>query len=226
MSLNSLQVRAVSFHVFWAQDKEWAKLLWESACCVTLQVRLCEDASKLALARNQASELVKGLGKDAMSDTFFTFSHLVGALKIEKLKDGEDANLRYNNAPYNASMHKAAAAVYSLLTKPGGPVEAASTQLDLLYGRSVLSNQYSKLSRLASEAKKAATSSHSPAAIAGWMIRMLTLAFQTKVVTPAKATEQWLCQDRKSGAAGFWSACLLVREAWLTAPISTVISSP
>ena len=136
---------------------------------------------------------------------------MVHTLNIDKVQDGENLNLRYNKADYNAAIHKAAVALHAVLAD--GAVEMAAAQLDLQFGRDVLSNQYSKLQRLVSEANKAANSQRSASQVAAWLIQMLTLAVQTRKVAPNKATEQWLYQNRHTGAMGFWPACFLVMEA-------------
>jgi len=193
-------------------------MLWECGCCVTLQLRLCEDESKACLARNQASEHLKVLGSPALSDTFLTFARMVAVFRLEKQEEGDNLNLRYGNAPYNASIHKAAVALRPFLGHGG--FQKAALQLDLAYGRDVLSTQYSKLHRLVSEANKAANASRSAQDLASWMIRMLTLSFRTRIISPSKATEQWLCQNRSTGAQGFWAASLVCLEAWVPRPCS------
>ena len=196
------------------------EMLWECGCCVTLQLRLCEDESKVCLARNQASEHLKVLGSPALSDTFFTFARMVAVLRIDKTEEGDNLNLRYGNAAYNASIHKAAVALRPFLAH--GDFQKATLQLDLEYGRDVLSTQYSKLHRLISEVNKAASATRSAPDLAAWIVQMLTLAFRTRIIAPSKATEQWLCQNRSTGAMGFWAACLVSLEAWVLCPCSVV----
>ena len=170
----------------------------------------------MALARNASSETVKALGDATLSDTFLTFAKTVQILGIDKEKDGHAAKLRYNRTGYNAAIHKAAIAVQAVLRSgsPGGPVEEAAAELDMLFGREVLSSQYSKLSRLVSTAKSAASEARPAAEIAGWLVRMLTLAFRSKQVSARGANEQFLDKDRKTGAAGFWQSSLVVLQAW------------
>ena len=68
-----------------------------------------------------ASEKVKVMGSPANSDTFLSFAKLVRTMGITKQKEGEDLHLRYNNAPYNAAIHKAAAVLLPVLQPAPGP---------------------------------------------------------------------------------------------------------
>ena len=54
---------------------------------------------------------------------------------------------------------------------------------------------------------------------------MLTLAFRVGLITPLKATEQWLCQNRHSGQMGFWAASLVALEARFSFHLIAVGSS-
>ena len=197
-----------------SEDTQWADLLWESGCCVTIQVRLCEDGKKKALCRHMASEKVKVMGSPANSDTFLSFAKLVRTMGITKQKEGEDLHLRYNNAPYNAAIHKAAAVLLPVL-QPSGPcpVQAAFRRIDLAFGRELLSNQYSKISKLVSLGKSGASASRPAATVTAWLVDQLLLALRGKQVLPSKATEQWLDRDRKSGSPGFWPCCLVILQA-------------
>ena len=192
--------------------------MWECGCTVTIQIRLCASPADFAKSRNLASEKVKGLGHPALSDTFWTFAKVVQLLKIEKVSDGEDQNLRYNNTMYNKAIHQAATAVMTVLRGPDGPVEQAAQRLDLEFGRNVLSNQYSKLTRLLSVTNRLASATRSIADVTAWMIECLTLALRMKsvVTAPAKVTEAFLDRNRKTGDAGLWQALSVVLQAsWL-----------
>ena len=174
---------------------------------------MCGSPEEVAKSRNLASEKVKALGHPALSDTFFTFARTVQLLKIEKVQEGEDQGLRYNNTAYNKAIHQAAAAVIGVLQGPKGPVEEAARRLELEYGRAVLSNQYSKLSKLLSLSNRFASGARSNVEVTAWLIECLTLAFRTKQLTPSKATESVLDRDRKTGEGGFWGARVVVLQA-------------
>ena len=107
-------------------------MLWECACCVTIQVQVCDDVAKAAMARNTASENVKKLNNAALSDTFFTFSRLVGLLRVDAWQEGQSLNLRYNKAAYNQTMHKTATNLLALMAD--GSLEKAANRLDLSSG--------------------------------------------------------------------------------------------
>ena len=160
-----------------------------------------------------ASEKVKALGHHSLSDTFWTFARVVSLLKIDKLADADVHNLRYSNAAYNAAIHKAAGACAEVLTGPNGPVEQAAQRLDLAFGRDVLSTQYSKLIRLVAEAKKHVSAGRAASDVVAWMLDYFTLSLRMKWVTPAKATEQFLERERKTGQAGFWASSAVVMQA-------------
>ena len=191
-------------------------MLWECGCTVTVQARLCATEFDWAVSQNQASEKLKTLGDNTLSNTFLTFARLVKLLKIEKPSDGEAAKMRFNKAAYNPSIHKAAATVISLMSSSSSTqsrFEQSMMKLELAWGREVLSNQYSKLMRLSSLAKTSANDTRSPDDVASWMVDMLHLALNTKLITVNRATEQWLDRDRKHAKNGFWPACLQVLEA-------------
>ena len=139
-----------------AQDKEWLDLLWEVGRSVTIQVRLCPSETDWALARNHASECLKSIKDAALSATFIDFARIVRQLNIQQVSDGTHHKLRFNNAPYNASMHRAAMGILSLIND-GPEFEASMSKLELAYGRDLLSNAYSKLNRLQQISKGVAT---------------------------------------------------------------------
>ena len=195
-----------------AKDKEWLEMLWECGLSVTVQVRICSSPKELALARHNQSEAIKSLGHASMSDSFAAFSILTFKLGITSQKAGEDLGLHFNGTLYNAAIHKAAISLASVLQSHGGIVEKALRKLELEFGRDILSNEYSKLSKLISAAKAASSKMTTPEMVA-WMIEMLTLAFRSKLRMPSKATDGWLDKDRKTGALGFWAVTLIVLQA-------------
>ncbi|CAE7443871.1 MPK1 [Symbiodinium sp. CCMP2592] len=180
------------FKALVSQDKAALELLWECGCTVTIQVRLCSSAGEIAKSRNLASEKVKALGHPGLSDTFWTFARTVQLLKVEKVQDGEEQNLRYNNALYNKALHQAATAAVAVLRGPSGPVEKAARRLEREFGRGILSSQYSKLSKLLSLTNKLASATRNAVDLAAWMMDSLTLALRMNMVTPAKCTEKFL----------------------------------
>ncbi|CAL1136901.1 unnamed protein product [Cladocopium goreaui] len=112
--------------------------------------------SCLNTAGNHASECLKSIKDAALSATFIDFAHLVKLLNIQQVSDGTHHKLRFNNASYNASMHRAAMGILTLIND-GPEFEASMRKLELAYGRDLLSNAYSKLNRLQQIAKGAAT---------------------------------------------------------------------
>jgi hypothetical protein len=196
-----------------AKDKEWLEMLWECGLSVTVQVRICSSPKELALARHNQSEAIKSLGHASMSDSFSAFSILTCKLGITSQKAGEDLGLHFNGTLYNAAMHKAAVSLASVLRSPGGIVEKALRKLELEFGRDILSNEYSKLSKLISVAKATASSRMTTPEMVAWMIEMLTLAFRSKIRMPSRATDQWLDKDRKTGALGFWPVTQVILQA-------------
>ena len=188
-----------------------AELLWECGCTVTIQMHVVPDSAKWLRTRHLGSEGIKALGHPNMSDTFVSFARLVKSLNITKVQEGKDNKLRWSNSPYNDAMHKSIMALLSILDTK---VESALLDLDFHFGREVLSNQYSKLQRLANFAKSNATSSMPASDLMAWMIRMLHVAFQCKLQVPRGASETWLDRDRKAAMPGFWPACVIVLEAW------------
>ena len=196
-----------------AKDKEWLEMLWQCGLSVTVQVRICTSPKELALARHNQSEAIKSLGHASMSDSFSAFSILICKLGITSQKAGEDLGLHFNGTLYNAAMHKAAVSLASVLRSPGGSVEKALRKLELEFGRDILSNEYSKLSKLISVAKATASSRMTTPEMVAWMIEMLTLAFRSKIRMPSRATDQWLDKDRKTGALGFWPVTQVILQA-------------
>lgn len=61
-----------------------------------------------ALTLNRASEKLKTLSNNSLSDTFITFCSLAKTLKVEKESDGRDSQLRFQNSLYNAACTKLA----------------------------------------------------------------------------------------------------------------------
>ena len=171
----------------------------------------------MLLARNTQSEAIKALGHPALSDSFVTFTKTVMGLGIDKVKDGEDLGLSFNGTSYNAAMHKAALSLGALFPSLG--LEAALQHLELEFGREVVSNGYSKLSKLIAVTKQSnvqSPDSMSTSTLAdkvSWLVEMLSLVFKLRIRLPSKATDSWLDRDRKTGVAGFWPSCLLVLEA-------------
>ena len=194
-----------------AEDQVWMSLLWEAACTVTIQLHIAESDSKMRLLKNQASEIIKAIGHPNMSDTFLTFARLVETLNIEKVQQGKEQNLRWNNTLYNDGVHKAALSIIPALKSSA--FNSAMLTMDLEYGRDTLSTQYTKLSRLAAVCKAAASAERSQVDLMSWLVRMLHLAFRTKLCSPSKAAEQFLDRDRKTGLAGFWHAALVYIQA-------------
>ncbi|CAE7761892.1 MPK1 [Symbiodinium sp. CCMP2592] len=180
--------------------------------------KLCDmlklSHGEIAKSRNLASEKVKALGHPGLSDTFWTFAKTVQLLKVEKVQDGEEQNLRYNNTLYNKALHQAATAAVAVLRGPSGPVEKAARRLELEFGRGILSSQYSKLSKLLSLTNKLASATRNAVDLTAWMIDSLTLALRMNMVTPAKCTEKFLDRDRKTGDAGFWLSRMLVVQVF------------
>ena len=202
------------------EEKELAEMLWECGLSVTIQLRVCATDKDLALAHNMQSETVHALKHSAMSDSFVDFTQVVRSLGIAAWKEGEDYGLKFHGATYNPAIHKAASALTPLLTPQGnnanaanGPVESAVAKIDLEFGNEVLSNHYTKLSKLASYAKSAATAKIGPENVFAWMTNMLRLALRLKISSLQKVTDQWLDKDRKTGASGFWPAILMVLQA-------------
>jgi len=206
-----------------AQDKEWLDLLWEVGRSVTIQVRLCPSETDWALARNHASECLKSIKDAALSATFIDFARIVRQLNIQQVSDGTHHKLRFNNAPYNASMHRAAMGILSLIND-GPEFEASMSKLELAYGRDLLSNAYSKLNRLQQISKGVATaaqatpngSAQNSGKVAGWLVGMVHLALRLGLTNPSKATEVWLLGDRKHGTHGYWQACIVALEVGWT----------
>lgn len=202
-----------------SQDKEHLDLLWEAGLTVTLQVRFCAGDKEKCLARNLQSEAIKALGHASLSDSFVTFAVAVKTMGIDKVQAGVDLGLAYNGTVYNAAIHKASLLLASVLEDSSRAVESALFALELQYGRDILSSEYSKLSKLIAHSKSMACSwsrvhgPTSPYEFVAWLVRMLVLAFQTKLRPPAKATEQWLDKDRKTGLPGFWQAAAVVLQA-------------
>ena len=198
------------------KDKEWLDMLWEAACTVTIQLRFCPSEMDWALTLNRASEKLKTLSNNALFDTFIRFASLARILKIEKESDGRDAQLRFNNSLYNASMHKASMALLTVMSEAGSSkasaFETAIQRLEGRWGREVLSNQYGKLYRLVTHAKTVASGSKPIDEVAAWLVDMLHLALNSRLVTCAKATDLFLDRDRKLQKNGFWHACASVLE--------------
>ncbi|CAK9068446.1 unnamed protein product [Durusdinium trenchii] len=203
-----------------AADKEHLDLLWEAGLTVTLQVRFCAGDKEKCLARNLQSEAIKALGHASLSDSFVTFAVAVKTMGIDKVQAGVDLCLAYNGTVYNAAIHKASLLLASVLEDSSRAVESALFALELQYGRDILSSEYSKLSKLIAHSKSMACSwsrvhgPTSPYEFVAWLLRMLVLAFQTKLRPPAKATEQWLDKDRKTGLPGFWQAAAVVLQVF------------
>ncbi|CAE7220504.1 MPK1 [Symbiodinium sp. CCMP2592] len=178
--------------------------------------KLC-DMLKLShgsLVFQRRGECEESLGHPGLSDTFWTFAKTVQLLKVEKVQDGEEQNLRYNNTLYNKAVHQAATAAVAVLRGPSGPVEKAARRLELEFGRGILSSQYSKLSKLLSLTNKLASATRNAVDLTAWMIDSLTLALRMNMVTPAKCTEKFLDRDRKTGDAGFWLSRMLVVQVF------------
>ena len=86
-------------------------------------------------------------------------------------------------------------------------------RLELMFGRDVVSSEYSKLSKLISIAKGQVQSPKSTLdETVAWLVEMLVLAFQVRLQVPARATETWLDKDRKTGQAGFWHATAMILQ--------------
>ena len=191
-------------------------MLWDAACTVTIQLRFCPSDIDWALSLNRASERLKTLSNNTLSDTFVKFCSLAHILKVEKESDGRDAQLRFNNSLYNSAMHKACMAVLSVMNEPGSTkasaFETAILHLEGRWGREVLSNQYGKLYRLVTHARTMASATRPVDEVAGWLVNMFHLALNSRLVTCAKATDIWLDRDRKHQKNGYWHACTSVSE--------------
>eukprot|EP00434_Breviolum_minutum_P036852 symbB.v1.2.032667.t1/scaffold3953.1/size47576/1 len=111
-----------------------------------MQVRLCSGPKGVLLARNVQSEAIKALGHPALSDSFVSFAKTVMGLGVHKVKDGEDLRLSFNGTSYKAL------SLGTLFPSPG--LEAALQHLELEFGREVVNNEYSKLSKLIAVTKQ------------------------------------------------------------------------
>ena len=202
-----------------SQDSQHLELLWECGRYVTIQVRLCAGQKEQCIARNLQSEVIKALGHTSLSDSFLTFASMVKTLQISKVEQGADLHLAYNGTVYCAAIHKAALLLGGVLDGSDKAVESALCALELTYGRDILTSEYSKISKLIAYAKGmscAWTKIRGPTSLShfvAWLVRLLMLAFKTKLRAPAKASEQWLDKDRKTGQPGFWSAAAVVLHA-------------
>lgn len=174
-------------------------MLWEAGCSVTIQIRYCPDPADWTLACHKASESVKALGASApaLSDTFLKFCTVVETLNVQSLQEGVKLNLTFNNAPYNASMHKAVQAVQSVLHGGCGSrvFETSMTRLEMKFGRELLSNAYSKLHRLVVLARKGAKPERPTHAVAAWLVDMLYVALSSNLLSVIKSTEAALDRD-------------------------------
>ena len=122
-----------------------------------------------ALTLNRASEKLKTLSNNSLSDTFIKFCSLAKTLKVEKEPDGRDSQLRFNNSLYNAAMHKACMAVLSVMSEPG------STKVSAF--------------EAAIHARTMASASGPVDQLAGWLVDMFHLALNSRLVTCARATD-------------------------------------
>ena len=181
---------------------------------MTIQVRLCQSGQDIPLARIQASEKLKAIGDSALSDTFLTFALQCEKLGIESHTQGSNLKIRFKGSPYNISMHKAVKAVVEMVGSRGeGPFLSSMESLELKYGRELLSNAYSKLSRLVSLGKTYTFQGWSTIQVSSWLVDMFHLALNCKLITVSKATDAWLHKDQKHNIAGFWPACQVVLQA-------------
>lgn len=145
-----------------------------------------------ALTLNRASEKLKTLSNNSLSDTFIKFCSVAKTLKVEKEPDGRDSQLRFNNSLYNAAMHKACMAVLSVMSEPG------STKVSAF--------------EAAIHARTMASASRPVDQLAGWLVDMFHLVLNFRLVICARATDIWLDRDRKHQKNGYWHACTSVSE--------------
>ena len=137
-----------------------------------MQVRLCSGSKGVLLARNVQSEAIKALGHPALSDSFVSFAKTVMGLGVDKVKDGEDLRLSFNGTSYKAL------SLGTLFPSPG--LEAALQHLELEFGREVVNNEYSKLSKLIAVTKQStlqSPDSMSTSTLAdkvSWLVEMLS----------------------------------------------------
>lgn len=187
-------------------------MLWEAGCSVTIQVRLTPSELDWAFARSQASEKLKVMNNSFLSDTFCTFCRFIKQVGVEKEADGKSNKIRWNNAAYNANIHKASLAVIGVFQSVVGvtKMETSMTKLEMKYGRDVLSNQYGKIYKMIQVAKSVQTPLDDACS---FLVDMLHLALNSRLTTCAKATESWLDRDRKHQKNGFWPACIALLEA-------------
>ena len=143
-----------------------------------------------ALTLNRASEKLKTLSNNSLSDTFIKFCSVAKTLKVEKEPDGRDSQLRFNNSLYNAAMHKACMAVLSVMSEPG------STKVSAF--------------EAAIHARTMASASRPVDQLAGWLVDMFHLVLNFRLVICARATDIWLDRDRKHQKNGYWHACASV----------------
>ena len=166
------------------------------------------------MARIQASEKLKAIGDSALSDTFLTFAMQCDKLGIETHTEGSSLKIRFKGSPYNPSMHKAVKGVMEMVGSKGeGPFVSSMESLELKYGREVLSNAYSKLTRLVGLSKAYTFQGWTSVQMSAWLVDMFHLALNCKLTTVSKATEVWLDKDRRHNAPGYWPACQVVLQA-------------
>ena len=194
------------------QDQSLLSLLWSCGLSVTIQVKVFRTNAALLQASSLFSEKLKDID-EAMTDSFFGFVIKVKAMGVESVKQGSDLKLKFAGAKYSNNLHQAFTKVAHFLQYD--EVMKEFRRIDISFGRTVLSNHYSKLKHVLQIVQKESPQNEAAATV--FTLQLLWSELKRKAILPAKVSVDWLDKDSK-GKPGFVRRSLVTHEVisgWL-----------
>ena len=189
--------------------------LWECALTCTIRASVQANPAELNILSIQASEQFSTF--EGMCDTFLLWARKIDIIAKDNKLTGSAQKLaeefskrgvRYNGSTANKGMILAA---QSLLSLDSCGVSQVLMDLEVEYGRDLLSTSYNKLSRLASLTLKSATTTDSAPALFESVLGLMLLTLRTKAAASSFFTMAVL-DKAKDGSAG-WVAMTTAKVA-------------
>lgn len=143
-----------------SDDVARVKVLWTSALCTTIRLRVEGKIERLAAASMALSETVK-LQEKGMADTFVTFSRKLAYILVQcdlsmakTLEHLGTLGVRFGGSPINRIMLQTSHLIDSLMNDAAAQ---ALIQIDREFGKDVMSKSYNKLMRVLQTCKATPT---------------------------------------------------------------------
>jgi hypothetical protein len=182
---------------------------------LTHQVRSCEGRKDAVMWSITYSEKLKA--QEGMCDSFVDFAEKIRTLGLavnSPFTAIADLGVKFNGSVYNLTMHKTIGSLQLLWT---ADLTKVLRELDIEFGKELLSNSYNKLWKFFSLVQKAdfdkSPGSRFHQGLAVWLLRLLQLDCRLKLIQP-KSFSLEAIDKNKHGVPGFVQIAFLKHQAW------------